>query len=96
MLRIQRCARQGGPIGDQPVGSRELIGRSQGFCRIRHRSGGAKTGDGGDKPLTSMVGDSVAVGFDFMTVNLADLPWTVDSEFYTADDDHITADGQNP
>ncbi|GBF96657.1 hypothetical protein Rsub_09290 [Raphidocelis subcapitata] len=38
-------------------------------------SGGAKTGDGGDKPLTSMVGDSVAVGFDFMTVNLADLPW---------------------
>jgi ribonuclease Z len=36
--------------------------------------GGAEAG-ASDQPLTSMVGDSVAVGFDFMTVNLADLPW---------------------
>jgi ribonuclease Z len=32
-------------------------------------------GGGGTTPLTAMVGRSVAVGFDFMAVNLADLPW---------------------
>lgn len=35
---------------------------------------GAAAGAGGG-PLLGMVGRSVAVGFDFMSVNLADLPW---------------------
>jgi len=40
--------------------------------------GGEAAGVGGGEAggsLISMVGESVAVGFDFMTVNLADLPW---------------------
>ncbi len=32
-------------------------------------------GSHAEEPLLSMVGRSVAVGFDFMTINLADLPW---------------------
>ena len=28
--------------------------------------------------------------------NLAELPWDASSDFYTADNAHITADGQNP
>ena len=38
-------------------------------------NGGANGSTSGETPLTAMVGRSVAVGFDFMSVNLADLPW---------------------
>lgn len=63
-----------------PVLAQEGVGGSRGDGEAEGDDEGMlEAGEGEEAaaraPLLSMVGRSVMVGFDFMTVNLADLPW---------------------